>query len=121
MCGRMGPEPPCIRLRFRPSHIGGAVVDFGIFYMGKRMFLSFHTRGPIQNFMAIPTQSLNKKALKKNLESLYHLSVIYKRYLLLKFKCCMKTTPIFDLFLHNPSFNDHRTKFQNHTTYFSVI
>ena len=95
-----------LRLRFRPSHIGGAVVDFGIFYMSKRMFLSFPTRGPIHNFMAIPTQSLNKKALNKNFGSLFHLSVIYKRYLLLKFKCCMKTTPIFDPLLHNLSFNN---------------
>ena len=95
------------RLRFRPSHIGGAVVEFGIFYMGKKMFFSFPIRGPIQNFMAIPTQSLNKKALKKFFESLFHLSVIYKKYLILKFKCCMKTTPIFDPFLRNPSFNNH--------------
>ena len=109
------------RLRFRPSHIGGAVVDFGIFYMGKKMFLSFPTRGPIQNFMAIPTRSLNKKALNKNFESLFHLSVIYNRYLLLKFKCCMKTTPIFDPFLHNPSFNNHWTKLQNHIMFLSVI
>ena len=34
-----------LRLRDRPSHIGGAVVDFGTFYMSKRKFLFSPTRG----------------------------------------------------------------------------
>ena len=59
------PNMEGVRLRDRPSQIGGAAVDFGIFYMRKRMFLTFPTRGPIQNYMAIPTQSLNEKALNK--------------------------------------------------------